>query len=200
MNILRRSLIWISRIGYCRGFHVQSPTDYRFICEVINERSLYYLYTDLQKERLIFDKVELKLCRLYFRISNFVQPGVCLAFTSVNSNSSAYILAGCNKVRIFSVSDTQHIDISQLIRLFKSIDMVHVTMSHHHISCIYQLMDYVNDHTVFIIDDIQKDNATRRMWNQLLLDKRVRISFDLYYCGIIFFDSNRYKQNYIVNF
>jgi len=31
-------------------------------------------------------------------------------------------------------------------------------------------------------------------------DKRTGVTFDLYYCGIVFFNKKRFKQNYIVNF
>lgn len=201
MNIIRRSLVWLRRIGYCKGFHVQSPTDYWFICHVINEQFPYYAYSDLQNKRAVNDIIELKLCRLLFRISNFVQSSVCVDFSSLSSNSALYIKAGSKKTRIVSFSDVisnnnEHYSIADI----ESLDMVHIALPNDQFTYIYELMDKVNDSSVFIIEGIYYNKETRCAWSELLNDERVRISYDLYYCGILFFDSNRYKQNYKVNF
>ena len=44
MNRARRILTWIRRIRHCRGFGIQSPTDYRFVRNVINENYPYHAY------------------------------------------------------------------------------------------------------------------------------------------------------------
>ena len=49
-RMLKRAWRWLRRIKYCRGFGVQSPTDYRFVRGVINEHAPYYLYEDLARE------------------------------------------------------------------------------------------------------------------------------------------------------
>ena len=53
--------------------------------------------------------------------------------------------------------------------------------------------------TMLIIEGIGYDTAAKAIWQKLVNDSRVGITFDLYYCGIAFFDK-RFKQNYIVNF
>ena len=37
-------------------------------------------------------------------------------------------------------------------------------------------------------------------WKHLQEDERVKLTFDLYDIGLVFFDRKRIKQNYIVNF
>ena len=56
-----------------------------------------------------------------------------------------------------------------------------------------------NTRTLLVIEGIGHDTAAKALWQKLLNDNRTGITFDLYYCGIVFFDK-RYKQNYIVNF
>ena len=53
--------------------------------------------------------------------------------------------------------------------------------------------------TMLIIEGIGYDATAKAIWQKLVNDSRVGITFDLYYCGIAFFDK-RFKQNYIVNF
>ena len=64
-----------------------------------------------------------------------------------------------------------------------------------------QLMERINDQlddrSVIVVEGLWRDKS---VWQQLIADNRVRISFDLYYCGIMLFDSHRTKKNYIINF
>ena len=54
--------------------------------------------------------------------------------------------------------------------------------------------------SVFVIEDISSDAVAHRMWQQLVESEKVSVSYDLYYCGIAFFDTDRHKTNYVVNF
>jgi len=55
----------------------------------------------------------------------------------------------------------------------------------------------VSPQLVLIVTGI---NRARKLWSQIINDKRTGITFDLYYCGIILFDKKRDKRNYIINF
>lgn len=57
-----------------------------------------------------------------------------------------------------------------------------------------------DDRTLVVVRKINSDNGARRCWKEIVDDERNVVTFDLYYCGIVFFDKKRYKQNYIVNF
>ena len=54
--------------------------------------------------------------------------------------------------------------------------------------------------SVFVIEDISSDAVAHRTWQQLVESEKVSVSYDLYYCGIAFFDIDRHKTNYVVNF
>jgi len=51
--------------------------------------------------------------------------------------------------------------------------------------------------SVMVVEGIYRDP---QRWRAIVQDERVGVTFDLYYCGIIFFDNKRYKQHYIINF
>ena len=70
MNQLKRCLVWLSRIHRCRGFGIQSPTDYSFVRYVINEHWPYYAYQQFNSDDWLVEK----LGHLYFRLANWRQP------------------------------------------------------------------------------------------------------------------------------
>lgn len=165
--------VWLSRIFHCRGFGIQSPTDYWMVRYVINEHWPYYHYDDLGKSS---DWLERKLGRLYFRLSNWRQPKV------VESDGyHEYFQAGCKDL-VFGPS-------SEMVRL-------DVNDSDYH-KKLLSIYNKVEDNTVLIIEGINRD---KRFWQSVKEDDRTSITFDLYYCGIVLFDKKRHKMNYVINF
>ena len=47
---LKRVILWTFRMGYSRGFGVQSPSSYSFLRYVVNEHYPYYAYQNLTAE------------------------------------------------------------------------------------------------------------------------------------------------------
>ena len=173
---LKRIYVWLSRLPYCRGFGIQSPTDYAFVRYVVNEHWQYYAYKQL--DRLDGDWLEHKLGRLYFRLANWRQPSKIM-----EDEYTPYWQAGCNHVC--------------LTKEMESMELVRVRMSDVNLSLLHNIYNKVDNQSVLIVEGIRQD---RKQWHQILEDQHVRVSFDLYYCGIVFFDSKREKQHYKVNF
>jgi hypothetical protein len=59
------------------------------------------------------------------------------------------------------------------------------------------LYEHCDDRSVIVVEGIREN---KRIWKALLADSRVTISYDLFYCGILMFDSGRVKQHYKINF
>ena len=167
--------VWLSRIGHCRGFGIQSPTDYGFVRYVINEHEPYYQYKSLGRGD---DWLTRKLGLLYFRIANWLQPKVI-----VSDGYQAYLQAGCQTARL--QADADHAD---LIRLKLEGD------SRRRLADIY---NKVSERSVLILENIRREKA---LWQEVVSDERIGVTFDLYYCGIVMFDTKRHKHNYIINF
>ncbi len=176
MNNLKRIYVWLSRIPYCRGFGIQSPTDYAFVRYVINEHWPYYAYERLGQ--LNESWLDRKMGRLYFRLANWRQPAKMM-----EDEFAPYWQAGCNNVR--------------LTNNLESVELVRVRMSDVKQSLLDDIYNKVNNQSVLIVEGIYQD---WKQWHQIKKNQRVRVSFDLYYCGIVFFDSKREKQHYKVNF
>ena len=175
MQRLRHVFVWLSRIGHCRGFGIQSPTDYEFVRYVVNEHWPYYQYDSLGRDD---DWLTRKKGLLYFRISNWLQPEIIQ-----RNKYQSYLQAGC-KTAVLQ-EDPDH---AELIFLKLEGDY------RRRLSYIY---NKVNDKTVLILEDIRKDMA---FWQEVISDERTGVTYDLYYCGIVMFDLKRHKQNYIINF
>lgn len=173
MNQLKRWLIWFSRIHKCRGFGIQSPTDYAFVRYVVNEHWPYYAYDKLKDEK---DWLPSKLGKLFFRLANWRQPQYMLL-----DEFKEFWLAGCKGIRF-----THDIERVELARI----------MIEDH-EGFERLIPRCDDRSVLVVDGIYRD---WERWHALVQDNRVVTTFDLYYCGILFFDNKRYKQHYTINF
>lgn len=177
MTFLSRWWIWMRRIGHCRGFGIQSANDYWLVRYVINEHWPYYQYDCIGKHD---DWLTKKLGRLYLRLANWRQPRVV-----VDAGASPYWLAGCRQAEVISQSDG-HIEL-MLLRAGQP-------------GCrqaAEQALRMADERSVLVIEHLWRD---KQLWKDIMAEQRVRVTFDLYYCGIALFDSKRAKQNYIVNF
>lgn len=172
MLFIRRWLVWLSRIHCVWGFGIQSPTDYAFVRYVVNEHWPYYAYEELTDK----DWLTEKLGRLYFRLANWRQPRVMQ-----EDRYQRYWQAGCRKTRF-----TADVDTVELARI-----EVEDIMTWN------QLLPKCNDQSVVVVEGIWR---SKEQWESMSQDKRVVISFDLYYCGIVLFDTHRYKHHYQINF
>lgn len=169
---LARPFVWLSRIGRCRGFGIQSPTDYWLVRYVINEHWPYYQYREVGQGD---DALTRKLGRLYLRIANWRQPSV------VESDGyEDYLQAGCRRATFG--------DSRELIRL---------PLEGDYRGRLTHIYNKVEAQTVLIVESISRD---RNFWREIVSDNRTGVTFDLYYCGLVMFDKKRRKQNYIVNF
>lgn len=214
---LKRALVWFRRARYSRGFGVQSPWAYRFIRYVVNEHYPYYEYTHLKKEVYGLSKIVRKLCRLYFRIANYEQPKLVVDYGAGTTAYRSYFKAGCQNCDVVEISpDDEGLDkLAGLLKTAKGkgrtayqkqqaapavIDVARISLKGDYRKVVDELMNHVGRRSLFIIQHIKKNHTTERYWEELIADGRTGVTFDLYYCGIIFFDKNIYKQNYIVNF
>ena len=181
---LTASVVWLSRIGHCRGFGIQSPGDYWFVRYVINEHWPYYQYDTLGKGD---DWLTQKVGRLLFRIANWRQPSV------IDSSAyQEYLQAGCRNALLVGGENEGRKE-----EEMDSDDMVVMSLEGDYYRRLTHIYNKVNSDTVLIVADIRR---AKDLWREIVADERSIITFDLYYCGIVMFDKKRHKQNYIINF
>lgn len=207
MNLLyylKRPLIWLSRFRYRCGYGVHSPFAFSLITDVIYEKMPYYAYDLLkaeQKKRITtqgWEKGIPRINRLLFRLVNKVQPATIIE-VGQPSAASLYLQSAKPSAGYLFASD--------LSELFLDADTP--------VDFLY-LNDYRNpgllkevfrvcarrttSNSLFVVHGICYSKAMKNLWKQLQNDERVGITFDLYDVGLLFFDTTKIKQHYIVNF
>ena len=181
MTPLPRFLVWLSRIHKCQGFGIQSPTDFDFVRTVINEYDAYYVYDEIKEENWL----QRKLGELYFRVTNWRQPA-----TILTDAYQPWFQAGCRSARIVSTLSPLTSHPSPLPIELARIEIEQYTQ-------LEQLYAHCNQQSVIIVEGIWRN---RQAWHAIEHHTRTGTTFDLYYCGIVLFDSQRYKHNYRINF
>lgn len=189
-----RLWVWLRRCGHSRGFGVQSPWAYSFIRYVINEHYPYYAYEELDGYFKQEDAIRRKLGKLYFRVANFAQPA-CWGFCSVHFNvEQEYVKRGCMKTLIQGCLDGNDKD------KVERCDVLVMTFENDGDSIFDWFANHAHQNSILIVEHIHSSRKSLRFWEAMIEDERCGISFDLYYCGLVFFDRSMHKHQYIVNF
>lgn len=195
MQRWKRALVWLSRIGYCRGFGVQSPTDYRFVRYVINEHAPYYAYGDLARRLPHLDGLTRKMCKLYFRLSNYCQPVAFIDLMPSNDAYALYVNAGSRKTRTVACQLDEMSDMA-----VEAPFLARARCSEENMEVIHRLLELADDCSVIVVEGIKESRLSKACWKTLQTIEQAMVTYDLYYCGIIITTKKRYKKNYIINF
>lgn len=201
MQSVRRMLVWLARIGRCRGFGVQSPWAYRMVRYVINEHYPYYSYETLRCKYPDVDVISRKECELCLRLSNNVQPKIIVNIGSQEMLFGEYLKAGCRKARYVGMQeDVKPDSVQQALESAGGAVLIRIAPENNLAKLFNSACGSVTAGSVIMLHDIHADREARRLWKDITADLRGVVTFDLYYCGLVFFDDKRYKQNYIINF
>ena len=149
---LKRIILWVFRMGYSRGFGVQSPSAYSFLRYVVNEHYPYYEYQKLKNESGNVNPLITKLSRLYFRMANFCQSEYWYDYKAENDVYQRYVVSGCKSTSFVSFTEVDEIDTFQIARisLFGDYEKVYD-----------HLAKIANDNSILIIENIKRDKITR---------------------------------------
>lgn len=226
MNILKRAYIWLKRIRHRKGYGIHSPFAFNLITDVIYERRPYYAYSWLKelrreaprKGKRYTERVD----KLLFRLVNYVQPTYILEIGTGLGLSLRYLAAGqieaqcislCgNKAEEFAMRLADDCKNGTLIcgevmnalqkelRVHPEIEFLHIAHTNAYEEVFEKALEHVGRKSLFVIEGIHDNKNKFSWWERIVEDKRTGITFDLYELGLIFFDLDKNKQHYIVNF
>lgn len=198
---LKRPFIWLMRFRHRCGYGVHSPFAFDLITNVFYEKTDYYAYSRLEKQEKQLHHAEespLKVKRLLFRLVNRMQPSL-LIDAGKPATASLYLKEAKKKLNYRKVTSPDEC-------LFKQSEKIDFLYIHRHRDPAFveevfnRCLPYIHEETVFVLEGIGYSYAMKRLWRKLKSNNQVFVTFDLYDLGILFFDSNKFKQHYIVNF
>lgn len=199
-NRLIRGMIWLSRIGCCRGFGIQSPWAYSLVRYVINEHYPYYAYECLAKDFPEADAVRRKMGEFFLRLANHAQPEMVVAVgfdDEVMKRDEAYFRAGCNTLRWMGVRPSDVDSVLKTLENASGAHILHVNATAIDAERLAEAVKRLRTGDFVVVDRL---NYNKAIWHDVVGRLQNIVSFDMYYCGLVYVDPKRYKQNYKINF
>lgn len=190
--------VWISRIAYCRGFGIHSPSIYRFVRYVINEHYPYYAYETLSAQSPD-SPLQHKLGRLYFRLSNSQHTSTFIDYFPTNNLYHTYVQASRRNICYLPIHTAQ-LPSKSLLQEHHSPLLIRITPQSNYQDFLTSLLHDLPPTTILVLENIHSSKSTLRFWKRLIQHPDIQTTLDLYYCGIALFDKNLPDANYKINF
>lgn len=226
MNLLKRLYVRCHRFRYRKGHGVHSPFAFGLITDVIEERRPFYAYKELEQLR---KSVSARLPHyservdcLLFRLVNHFRPMDILEVGTGSGVSLCYLAAARRDARCVSIAgetvaeetvelvdrckNASLLTGSMMDALMKELDvnphigLLHVAHTDDYRQVFEACVGHVGTDSLFVIEGIHEDGEKRKWWQQVVADERTRVTFDLYEVGLVFFDTSKHKQHYVVSF
>ena len=203
-GILQRMLVWLLRIRHCRGFGVQSPWAYSFVRCVINERLPFKSYKELHDAFPQASCIERKNGEFILRLAKFSQLRTvysCYCDASSDDLLAAYVSAGCCKATYVRRNSFSKLKTELEVRLAEHPVLIIVdTLSSAWEKSIESMQGLLKDGDFLVALDIHAMGEARKRWSSIMNNVANGLTFDLYYVGVVYFDSKRYSEHFKINF
>lgn len=187
---LRRQLACLCRWSRALGFGIQSPWTYHFVTKVINDRVDYEAYRVLQEAMPADSSASLRLARLLFRFARAETPNHWLIRTPHAALYGRYIQAGYPPSKLLSEKLVDGDNAS----LVPDVYLVHLEEDWK--TCFLRFIAQPRNGTFFIVEGISLNQRCRRIWKEMVARCRDYLTFDLFDCGIILYDSTKIIGHY----
>lgn len=204
MSALIRPFIWLRRFRHRCGYGVHSPFAFEMITDLFYEKLPYYAYERLsERERRegssSWRKAERKkVKRMLFRLVNRIQPDT-VVMAGMPTAASIYLQEGCLKQQYTEIQTSEQLHAFQ----GSQVDFLYIHAPGRVAfarEVFHALAARTGNKSVFAVSHIHASDGMKRLWEEIKNDARTGITFDLYDIGIVFFDKERIKQHYLVNF
>ena len=206
---------WINRQRHNRGYGVQSPSAFFFVTQVLKERLPYYAYPTLntiakEEHRSARHTQEL------FRITNHHNPANIIAIGS--ATAACAMTMAKPTVKSYCITATKASEkaektladhncgilqgdnikenFTKALNDVKQIGMLYIADIPQRAELLETALRYTNSESIIVIEGIHRDKATAAWWQTVIDNPKTIITYDLYSYGLLYFNKERYKQNY----
>lgn len=145
-----------------------------------------------------------KLGEFFLRLSNFLQPAQILSLYAFDDGQESfrkeYFTAGCHRTVYMSVNvaldgftllDRNGNDGALIVRCGADIFSEDFVRS---------AVGKLKKGDVILVEDLYSSKESRRNWMFLSKNLKGVLMFDLYYCGVVYVDPDRYLEHFKINF
>ena len=191
-------MLWLRRLPYRRGYGIHSPWAFNLVTGVIYEKESFYAYGVLHRQRTSSLTRE-KDDRLLLRLANESQPSCAVVWGGESvEDSFRYLKAGCRSCDYRHLGNGDMDMLRQTLDEWDGLDFLYVDDAEGWREVVEAALPFSHARTCIVIRNVC--GRARKAWRELIADERVRVSFDLYYLGILYFDTRFAKQDYIINY
>jgi len=168
-----------------------------------------------------------KQLELLYRLARYFKPENILEFGTSVGISAAYLSKGYPPAKIITMEGSMGLTtianetfekhglnvqvevgefeaiLEQIIQRVDKLDMVFFDGNHRKkptLRYFNKCMERVHDNSVFMFDDIHWSRGMNKAWEKIKKDKRVTITIDLYWIGLVFFRKGIAKQDFILRY
>ena len=195
---IRRCLRWVRRFRKRCGYGIHSPFAFQLVTGVIYEKGEYYDYEKLSQLDTCRSGLRLKDLRLLFRVVNHHQPATSWILGKTSKVTVSYLKAGKKHC------DWRYMNTSQFIPsssdALTPVAFVYCDLSRYDVSSLSQIIDYADGSSLFVFHGIHSNAVALQFWQQLIAQPKVRVTFDLYDFGLVYFEERLNKENYKINY
>lgn len=169
-----------------------------------------------------------KYAQLLFRLVNYFKPqhilelgtslGISTCYMSLAAPQSKIItIEGSSNIAEKAKQNFQSLGINNIDVCIGNFDVVlpEVLKEMNHLDFVFfdgnhqkqatieyfkQCLQYSNDKSVFVFDDIHWSKGMQEAWQYIRNHQRVKVSIDLFFIGLVFFDNRLSRQHFTVRF
>ena len=180
------------------------------------------------KDIVKYSSTNKKYGELLFRLVNYFKPqtllelGTSLGLGSLylampDRKSILYTIEGCEETakiarQNFKTSGIDNIKLStgnfdnklpEVLKKIKQLDFVFFDGNHKKqptLSYFRQCLSHITQDTVFVFDDIHWSKEMDEAWNEIKEHKKVTVTIDLFFLGLVFFRQEIAKQHFVIKF
>lgn len=158
----------------------------------------------------------------YFKPENMLELGTSLGISTLfqalgNKSGQLITIEGSSEIANFTERNFKQLGISnvniitgkfedQLNNAIKQLPKLNwVFFDGHHekeatITYYEICKQYINNNTIFIFDDIRWSDGMLAAWKQIIRDKSITVSLDLFRLGIVFFRKEQKKEDFVIRY
>lgn len=202
MKHLFRAILhtWVRlrRFPHRCGYGIHSPFAFQLVTGVVYEKGEYYAYRPLAALRKgTTTALDERDDRLLLRLINHHRADSCWVVGRDTDLSCRYLQAGRARCRIRHADEATPALLNAWLADEGMPDMVCLIGCPRWHELLRTLLPHCHDRCLIAIEGIHRHKGTRH-WEEAISEEAVRVTFDLYDWGLLYFEKRLNKQDYLI--